>query len=128
MNNFCFKGFHLFLDSFNGFGGLAANFLDFVKEEYAKRSIFSILSFPDFKNQTKEIQMIELINTAFSIKSLVEDNKNLILLPLSLNESFYMEANEIKPVKLPLLNYKVIKNLDINLSILVSTLNQSIFK
>jgi long-subunit acyl-CoA synthetase (AMP-forming) len=41
----------------NGFGGLAANFLDFVKEEYAKRSIFSILSFPDFKNQTKEIQM-----------------------------------------------------------------------
>ncbi len=118
----------MFLDSFNGFGGLAANFLDFVKEEYAKRSIFSILSFPDFKNQTKEIQMIELINTAFSIKSLVEDNKNLILLPLSLNESFYMEANEIKPVKLPLLNYKVIKNLDINLSILVSTLNQSIFK
>jgi hypothetical protein len=56
--------------------------------------------------------MNELINTAFSFKSLVEDNKNLILLPLSLNESFYMAANEIKPVKLPLLNYKVTINLN----------------
>ena len=51
--------------------------------------------------------MTQLINTAFSFKGLIEDNKDIILLPLSMNESFYMSNNEMKSVDLPLLNYNV---------------------
>lgn len=103
------KGFHMFLDSFNGFGGIAASALNLIKEEFPKKSIFSILPFPDFRTESKETQMTKLINTAFSFKDLVEDNKDLILLPLSLNESFFMSNNELKSVNLPLLNYNVKK-------------------
>jgi hypothetical protein len=95
------------LDSFNGFGGLATSCLNFIKEEFPKKGIFSFLSFPDFKKQPKDTQMTQLINTAFSFKGLIEDNKDIILLPLSMNESFYMSNNEMKSVDLPLLNYNV---------------------
>ena len=68
----------MFLDSFNGFGGIAASALNLIKEEFPKKSIFSILPFPDFRTESKETQMTKLINTAFSFKDLVEDNKDLI--------------------------------------------------
>lgn len=103
------QGFHMFVDSFNGFGGLASLCVDLIREEYAKKSIFSFLPFPDSKDLSKENQLTKLINTAFSFKSLLDDNKDIILLPLSLNDSFYMSnENEFKYVDLPLLNYKVI--------------------
>ena len=95
------------MDSFNGFGGLATSCLNLIKEEFPKKGIFSFLSFPDFKKQPKDTQMTQLINTAFSFKGLIEDNKDIILLPLSMNESFYMSNNEMKSVDLPLLNYNV---------------------
>ena len=38
------------IDSFNGFGGMASNCLNVIKEEFPKKSIFSILPFPYFKN------------------------------------------------------------------------------
>jgi hypothetical protein len=47
---FFLKGFHFFVDAFNGFGGLNADLLGIINEEYAKRPVLTIFSFPQNKN------------------------------------------------------------------------------
>jgi hypothetical protein len=45
------QGFHLFLDAFNGFGGLTENIMSLISEEYSKKTILNVLSYPYFENQ-----------------------------------------------------------------------------
>ena len=59
-----------------------------------------------FKMQKKECKTTRLINTAFTLKALLEDNKDMILLPLSCLNSF-LTSDKIDPVSLPLVNYQV---------------------
>lgn len=41
----------MFIDSFNGFGGLANKSLSFITEEFPKAAVFSFLSFPHHNEQ-----------------------------------------------------------------------------
>ncbi len=45
------QGFHIFLDAYNGFGGLTENILELISEEYSKKTVLSLFSFPYFENQ-----------------------------------------------------------------------------
>lgn len=104
------QGFQIMADSFNGFGGMTNKCLDMITEEYAKRNVFTILPFPYFANQKKDSKMTRLINTAFTLKGLLQDNKNNIVLPVSLFDSFLTSA-KVRPVNLPLVNYQVSFNI-----------------
>lgn len=99
------QGFQIMSDSFNGFGGLTNNCLNLITEEYAKRSVFTILPFPYFNNQKNDSKMIRLINTAFTLKGLLQDNKDNMALPISLFNSF-LTSQKIQPVELPLVKYQ----------------------
>ena len=48
------QGFQFFLDSFNGFGGIATQCVDVLMEEFPKTNVFSILPFPYFENQVNK--------------------------------------------------------------------------
>ncbi len=116
------QGFHLFSDAFNGFGGVASSCTNLITEEFKKKPILAILPFPYFKNQKKTDKQTRLINTAFTLKALMEDNKDLMAVPLSCFDSFLMDKNQ-KPVNLSDVNY--CPELDYHTSAIIGALVES---
>ena len=45
------QGFHVFLDAFNGYGGLTESIMYLIGEEYPKKTVLNVLSYPYFENQ-----------------------------------------------------------------------------
>ena len=41
----------MFVDSFNGFGGIASKCLNFINEEFPKSSIFTFFPFPFYNSE-----------------------------------------------------------------------------
>lgn len=68
------QGFHVLLDGDNGFGGVASNVLQLIKEEYPNKTTFAIPSFsahaPDDSFNRTEL----LTNTGLVMESLFENS------------------------------------------------------
>lgn len=47
------KGFQLFIDAYNGFGGLASQSLNLVIEEFPKSAVLSFMLFPQQRQHVK---------------------------------------------------------------------------
>ena len=99
----------MFVDPYNGFGGAAVRSLDLVAEEYAKRPVLSFFSFPHHDEQDRAASTKKLLNTALTLKSLLADHNDMVVVPLSLNSSFYM-SKVTQPIKLPSIDYDVSQN------------------
>lgn len=100
------QGFQLIIDSYNGFGGMASGrCFELLNEEYRKKNILAILAFPFFENQKKESKTMRLINTSFTLKNLLQDNSDIMCLPISCDNSFLM-SNKSDPINLPFVNYQ----------------------
>jgi len=99
------QGFHFFVDAFNGFGGLAKRILPIIKQEYSKKPVLSIFPFPFMEEETYETQMTKLINTSFTLRSFLSELDDILILPLSMFNSFPITKNQ-NPILLDALNYK----------------------
>jgi hypothetical protein len=116
------QGFHLLADAFNGFGGMASTCTNFIAEEFSKKPLLAILPFPYFKNQKKAHKQTRLVNTAFTLKALLADNKDLMAVPLSCFDSFLMDKEQ-RPVHLPNVSYR--PELDYHTSAVLAALVES---
>ena len=76
-----------------------------------------------FSIQKKECKTTRLINTAFTLKALLEDNKDVMLLPLSCFNSF-LTSDKTDPVSLPYVNYQ--PELDYHTSAVLASLIDSV--
>jgi hypothetical protein len=83
------QGFQFIIDSFNAFSGLTQSCLNILSEEYSKKSIFSFLPFPKFSNQSEESKIMKQVNISLTLKSLVEENRDAIVYPLSIFDSIF---------------------------------------
>ncbi len=117
------QGFQFMVDAYNGFGGISSKCFDIVKEEFRKKSIFAILPFPSFDNQQKENKMSRMINTSFTLKTLLEDQSDVMALPISLSESFFASSKS-KYVDLQAVNFQ--PNLHYHTSAVLASLIDSV--
>lgn len=77
-----------------------------LNEEYPKLPVFSFLSFPFFDTQKIENNTLKLLNTALTIRGLLTEKSENILVPLSMFNSFYM-SKQLDPITLSNIDYKV---------------------
>ncbi|RNA34129.1 misato -like protein [Brachionus plicatilis] len=99
------QGFQFFVDCFNGFGGMSCKALTSINEEYPKLPLFSFLSFPFYDTQKVEDNTLKLLNTALTLRGLLSEKSENIVVPLSLFDSFY-SSKELNPISLSNVNYK----------------------
>ncbi|CAF0836344.1 unnamed protein product [Brachionus calyciflorus] len=99
------QGFQFMVDSFNGFGGMASKALTSINEEFPKLPLFTFLSFPFFDTHKVENNTLKLINTALTLKNILSEKSENVVVPLSLFNSFYL-SKEINPICLPHVKYK----------------------
>lgn len=97
----------MFVDSFNGFGGMSCKGLSMLNEEYPKLPVFSFLSFPFNDTQNIENNTLKLLNTSLTLQGLLSEKNENIVVPMSLFNSFYL-SKELNPINLPNVKYKVI--------------------
>lgn len=57
--------------------------------------------------QTKESSRMKLMNSALTLRGLLEDKSNTAVVPLSVFSSFYSEREPLKPLKLYSVDYDV---------------------
>lgn len=99
----------MFVDPYNGFGGVSTSFLQLMNEEYPKKPIVAFLSFPYFANKSKQAKLNRIMNTSLTIKSMLHENKNLICVPMSMFKSplTLKGANEYDPTQIEGIDYNV---------------------
>ncbi len=63
------------------------------------------MSFPDYNDQSFENNTQKLINTCLTFRNLLQDKNDIVLVPLSVFDSFYM-TKQLSPLSLRFVNYK----------------------
>jgi hypothetical protein len=88
----CFQGFHIILDSINGFGGLAASAAQYLSEEYASKSIFAFPSAHGYYVDSEASKEgLRMSNLALCLQSL--STYCSLIVPLSTSRTYWQQKS-----------------------------------
>lgn len=99
------QGFHFLVDTYDGFGGLAAALMEEVADEFSGKGLltFSLAPaiFPDYSVQQMQYN---IINTAIAYERLLRHSS--LFLPLSMSTKLWQVSNSAPLVQLPHIIYR----------------------
>ena len=99
------QGFHVLLDTHDGFGGLGAGLLRYLEEEFPGKGILTFGFTPaDLPDNTAQARATRIINSALAYESVCTHSS--LFVPASLASSVWRTLG--KPIEIPHLNYKPI--------------------
>jgi hypothetical protein len=85
-----YQGFHVILDCVNGFSGLATSAVQYLADEYSRKSIFAFPSAHGYYQESDASKEgLRMANTALCLQSL-SHHCNLIV-PLSTSRGFWQQ-------------------------------------
>lgn len=97
------QGFHVLIDTHDGFGGLGAGLVNYLEEEFPGKGIFSFGFTPaDIPDHNAQVRSTRIINSALAYESL--SSRSSLFVPVSLAKSLWKNLGQ--PVEFPYLNYK----------------------
>ncbi|XP_045177352.2 protein misato homolog 1-like [Mercenaria mercenaria] len=99
------QGFHVLLDTHDGFGGLGAGIVRYLEEEFPGKGIFTFGFTPaDAPDDSAQVRATRIINSALAYENV--STHSSLFVPVSLASSLWRNLG--KPVEFPYLNYKSI--------------------
>ena len=97
------QGFHVFLDTHNGFGGLGAGLLKYIEEEYPGKGILTYGFTPaDVPDDTAQARSMRIINSTLTYDSACSHSS--LFVPASLANGLWRVKEPL--IELPNLSYK----------------------
>ena len=97
------QGFHVFLDTHNGFGGLGAGLLKYIEEEYPGKGILTYGFTPaDALDDTAQARSMRIINSALAYDAACSHSS--LFVPASLANGLWRIMEPL--IELPNLSYK----------------------
>ncbi|KAL5244425.1 hypothetical protein ACI65C_011835 [Semiaphis heraclei] len=109
------QGFHVSMDSLNGFGGLACKALEYLKDEYSNKNIIAMPVMSDNYILEDECSELQAVNTSLLFSSLFEHSN--IFIPLSTSSGGWIKSKN--HLQLDYLSYK--NNLDYHSSAILAS-------
>lgn len=109
------QGFHISMDSLNGFGGLACKTLEYLKDEYSNKNIIAIPVMSDNYILEDDNSELQAVNTSLLFSSLFEHSNMFV--PLTTSSSGWVKSKN--HLNLDYLSYK--NNLDYHSSAILAS-------
>lgn len=102
-NVFTNQGFHILMDSLNGFGGLACKSLEYLKDEYSSKNIIAMPVMSNNYILDDENSELQIVNTSLLYSSLNEHSNMFV--PLATSHGGWIKSQN--KLNLDYLSYKV---------------------
>ncbi|XP_060861222.1 protein misato isoform X1 [Metopolophium dirhodum] len=109
------QGFHISMDSLNGFGGLACKALEYLKDEYSNKTIIAMPVLSDNYILEDENSELQAVNTSLLFSSLFEHSTMFV--PLTTSSGGWIKSQS--HLNLDYLSYK--NNLDYHSSAILAS-------